>query len=84
LLWGTSTGWTAPACGPPRFFDDLIGDREHVGRNVEAHGFRGLEIDDQVESDCRQNRQIGGLFSMEDFIDIDRGLAESFHGVGAV
>jgi hypothetical protein len=41
-------------------------------RNGDAKRFRGLEIDDQLEFCRRLHRHVGGLFALEDAIDIPR------------
>src|SRR5262249_35814664 len=40
-------------------FDDLVGDRENAGRNVEAECLGGLKVDDQLELGRLCDRQVG-------------------------
>ena len=63
-----SFAWRLPS------FDHLIGSGEQRGRDREADGLGGLEIDDQFESSGLRDRQVGGFRSLEDFPRINAGL----------
>src|SRR5882724_12605240 len=57
----------------PPLFDHRIGARHHVRRHLDAERLRGLEVDHQFEFGRRLHRQVGGLFSLEDAIDVASG-----------
>ena len=44
-----------------RLLDHLVSGGQERFRNVEAEGFGGLEIDDELELARLQDRQVGGL-----------------------
>src|SRR5215471_13915060 len=53
----------------------LIRPRQHVGRNRKADLLCGLEVDDQLELGRLLHRQIGGLSSLENFVNVIRDAA---------
>jgi hypothetical protein len=57
-------------------FNYLVGDGEHSARHVEAECLDGLEIHDQFKLGRGLYRQIAGLCTFEDAIDIRRCLPE--------
>ena len=56
--------------------DHLVGEREQRRRDVEAEGFRGRAVDDELKFDGRLYRKIARLTTLEDAIDISRCLVE--------
>jgi hypothetical protein len=53
-----------------RLFDHLVGAREQCSRQVEAERRGGLQIDDQLVFGRRLHRQVGGLLTLEDAINV--------------
>ena len=51
-------------------FDHLVGTREHGRRHVEAERFGGLEVDDEHVVGRRLYRQVCGLLTLEDAINV--------------
>jgi hypothetical protein len=51
-------------------FDNLIGDREHPWRHLDAERSRRLKVDDELEFGRLQHRQVGGLLALEDAVDV--------------
>src|SRR5437763_13399951 len=60
-------------------FDYLIGEREQLGRNLEAERLRGLEVDDQLEPGRLIDRQVGRLLAFENPRGIHADPAISIH-----
>src|SRR5262249_46126122 len=58
-------------------FDHLVGEREQRGRNFDAQCLCGGEVDDQIEFSREFDRQVAGLFALEDPADVDTGAAIS-------
>src|ERR1700687_5499270 len=56
-------------------FNHLVDNGEHAGWNVEAERLGGLEVDDEFELGRLLDRQVGGLFALENPPNIDAGLA---------
>src|SRR6516164_11643000 len=50
---------------PRPLFDDLVGEREELGRKLDAERLRGLEIDHQLELGRLLHRQLGRLGALE-------------------
>ena len=57
-------------------FDHFIGSRQQAGGNVNAERSGGLEVDDQFELGRCLYRQVGGLFALENAIDIGGASSE--------
>ena len=71
-------------CGNLRLFDHLVGAREQRSRNVEPECLRGLYVDNQIELGWLLNRQIAGLLSLQDAIDVTGRLPGLVGGVDAI
>src|SRR5205085_2971878 len=73
---------------PPKstagLFDHLVGGEQELWRNFEADRLCGLEIDDQIEFDRPQHRQVGRLLALQDATDVDADLAERVRKARAV
>ena len=52
----------------------LVGDREQVWRNGEAECLGGLEVDHELELGRLYDREVSGLFALEDAPCIKAGL----------
>jgi hypothetical protein len=50
----------------PRLLDHLVGQRHKIHRQFDARGFRGLEVDDQLEACRLLERQEGGPGATKD------------------
>src|SRR5262245_40144215 len=68
-----SSGSSIVTCSPQRethvgpLFDDLIRPRQERGRDREAEGLGGLEVDDEFELGGLLDGEVGGLRAFEDF-----------------
>src|SRR5258708_4592938 len=69
------------AARPTLSFDHLVGAAEQRERDDEAEGFRGLEVDDQLDFRRLLDRQVGWLLALENPADI---CACRMIGVGKV
>src|SRR5262249_15249031 len=58
-------------------FDQLIGEREQIVRNFDAECLSGGEIYDQFVFGPKFDRQVAGLFALENPTDVDTGAAIS-------
>jgi hypothetical protein len=56
-------------------FNHLVGACQQRRRHVDAERLGGLHIDDQLVLGRRLHRKIGGLFALEDAIDVAGGEA---------
>src|SRR5262245_16849554 len=61
-------------CGAASF-DHLVGDREQLGRHVEAERIGGLEVDHQFEFGGLLDREVGRIGAVENLAGIDADLA---------
>src|SRR5439155_11109539 len=57
--------------------DHFVGDREQLRRYREAECPGSFHIDDQLEDGRLEDRQVGGLFTLQNTADVDTGLAIS-------
>ena len=69
---------------PKRSLDHLVGAGEDRWRNGEADRLRGPEIDDQLEGRRLLNRQVRGLFALQNPSGVNAGLAMESHGVDSI
>src|SRR5215207_6430858 len=66
LLWGSAY--------PGLLLDHLIGACEERGRDREPERLGGLEVDDKLELGRLLDREIGGLGTPQDPVDVRRGV----------
>src|SRR5215467_4256615 len=64
-----------------RSFDHLVGACEQLDRRIEAKRLGGLQIDHQLELCRKLDRQVTGLFALENAIDVGCCASEE---VGAI
>src|SRR5262249_25291782 len=64
--------------------DHLVGEREQLGRKLDAERFGGLEIDDELELSRLHHRQVGRLLALEDATGVHAKLAIRFPIPGCV
>src|SRR5207253_2582747 len=64
--------------------DHLVGGHLQGQRESEVERLRGVEIDDQLESDRLRDREVSWPFALENPADIDASLATSIRNAGAV
>src|SRR5215510_13651987 len=57
-------------------FDHLVGAGKQCRGNFKTESLRGLEVDDKVVLGWLLYRQVGGLLTLEDAIDIAGGAPE--------
>src|SRR4029077_9965590 len=57
-------------------FDHLVGAHQDCFGNGDAEGFRGLEIDDQLEPRRTLDREVGRLCAAQDATDIGTATAK--------
>jgi len=62
----------------------LVGAGEERLRHGQAEGFRGFQVDDQLELGRLLDRQVGGLGTSENPADIRPSLAIYAGGFGSV
>src|SRR5436190_3698389 len=65
-------------------FDHLVGASEESWRHVEAECPGGLHVDHQLVLRWRLHRQLAGLLTLEDAIDVAGGAAILIGIVGAI
>src|SRR6516165_9405971 len=70
-LWGFSS-------------NHFVRPRQHIGRDRQTDLLRGLEIDHQLELRRLLHRQIGGLSTFQNLVDIRSGATEQVVDVYAV
>src|SRR5690348_13221696 len=69
---------------PPASFDYLVGACKQGGWHFEAERLGNLEVDDQFELGGLLDRQVGGLYALEDLIDEAGGTVVEIRIVHAV
>src|SRR5262249_38721342 len=65
-------------------FDDFVDEGKHHRRNFDAERLGSLEIDEQVEFCGLHNRQVDGLFALEDFTNVSASLPVGLPKVRAI
>jgi hypothetical protein len=68
----------------PSLFDDLIGAAGQGQRDGDAQRLGGLEVDEELDLGCLLDRQVRGLFALEDVIDITCRAPELVDRIGPV
>src|SRR5262245_36524762 len=79
----TVTGTGLPIPTLP-LLDDLISPSEHRGRDGEAEGLGGLEVDHERKLGWLLDGQVGWLGALEDPVDEDGGSAKGVRHVVAI
>src|SRR5712691_13549178 len=72
------------ARGQHALLDHLVRLQQERGRDREAEGLRGLEVDDQLELRRLLDGKIGGLSALEDLVHIGRGTSIQVREIGAI
>src|SRR5258706_13195265 len=67
-----------------RSFDDLVSKRKQLCRRLKVERLCGLKINDQLELGWRLHREVGGLGSFEDPINVYGRLARLLCVVTAI
>src|SRR5262245_56223897 len=65
-------------------FDDPVRPRQQRGRDREAEGFGGLEVDDQLELGGLLDGEVGRLGALEDLVGVDGGTPKQITEVRAI
>src|SRR6476660_5117608 len=64
--------------------DHLIGARRQPGRHVKAERLGGFQVDHELEPGGLIDRQVGGLFALENPSDVKSGTTISIQSVVAI
>ena len=64
--------------------DRLVGGRKQRFRDGKAEGLGGLEVEHHFELGRRLHRQVGGLFALEDAIDVAGRAPELVDVISAI
>src|SRR6476661_9718156 len=64
--------------------DHLIGARREPGRQVKAECLGGFQVDHELEPGGLIDRQVGGLFALENPSDVESGTTISIQSVVAI
>src|SRR5215468_10289912 len=69
---------------PIALLDDVVGAGEDRLRDRQSERLRGLEIDRKIESGRQLDRQIGGLASLQNLVDVDCRLTKLIVGTARI
>jgi hypothetical protein len=69
---------------PSQLLDHFVGGGEKLRVKFEAHGFGGLEIDDELELAGLKDRHVGRLVTFENSPDVDPSLAKGIRKARSV
>src|SRR5215470_15939591 len=65
-------------------FEHLIRPRQERRRYRQAEGFRGLQVDEQLELGGLLHGKVGGLGALEDLVNIGRSAPEALAEIDPV
>src|SRR5262245_6637434 len=65
-------------------FEHLVGAGENRRRHIEAVGLRGLQIDHQLVLRRRLDREVSGLFTFKDAVDVAGRLSVLLDLIGSI
>ena len=64
--------------------DHLVGEGKERRWHIDAKTFGGLEVDHELEFDGLHDRQVGGLFTLENPSSVKADLVKGIVHIGAV
>jgi hypothetical protein len=67
-----------------RPFDHLVRNQQKVARYGQAKSFSCLEVDNELEFGRNLNRQIGGIFAVQNSIDVRCSTPHDIFKIGSV
>src|SRR4029077_5933427 len=64
--------------------DHLVGELLQIRRYIEAQGYGGLHVDDQLEFSGLDDRKVSDFRTFHDLSDVGAGLAPRLGQIGAI